>query len=301
MSGNEGVRTLFPTLSVVSKWLQKKTFKEDTQRMIGRFFILLLLTVSTVLPLAQGTPNSDRHAPTFVEKVSLDWDHSGVPTTFTLSYQHRTDGAGDSDRLVINRKGNNPWILLNNDDAWTTLVTVASPQLIHRNLVSSKRMLFVSSGAGPKVHIYLILKGGGYGCCVGSLTVITPGEDGAPKIVFHAVEHLLQDILLLPDGSGIALIGQSSDAEARAQKNAESYNPYRVYIIMADQPARYDLERSKAYNIEHYCEWAGPTYNEKFIAVNVDPGQFGATHCRAMTEAQFNAYREKHTAQFPEE
>jgi len=118
-------------------------------------------------------------------------------------------------------------------------------------------------------------------------------------MVFHAVEHLLGEVLPLPGGDGIALIGQPSDAEARALKNAASYDPYRVYIIEGDQPSRYDLERSRAYNIKYYCEWAGPTYNEKYIAVNVDPGQWGAGHCRAMTEAQFSTYREKHPAQFP--
>jgi hypothetical protein len=266
--------------------------------MKARFLISLLLTAS--ISLAQGTPSSDLHAPTFVEKVTLDWDHSGTPTTFTLSYQHRTDGAGDADRLVINRKGNKPWIWLNKEDEWTTLSSDFGPKLVSMNLLSSKRMLFVRSGTGPDAHIYLILRGGGYGCCVGSLTVLTPSKDGTPKIVFYAEEHLLQDILPLPDGTGISLVGQPSDDEGLAD-NAESYDPYRVYVIKADQPARYDLEQSKAITIKDYCEWAGPTYNEKFIAVNIDAGKWGAEHCRAMTEAQFGAYREKHPEQFPNE
>jgi hypothetical protein len=261
--------------------------------MKARFLIFLLLTTS--ISLAQGTPRSDLHAPTFVEKVTLDWDHSGTPTTFTLSYQHRTYGDGDADRLVINRKGNNPWIWLNKEDEWTTLSSDFGPKLISMNLLSSKRMLFVRSGTGPNVHIYLILRGGGYGCCVGSLTVLTPSEDGTPKIVFHAKEHLLQDILPLPDGSGIALVGQPSDSEGRAD-NAGSYDPYRVYVIKANQTAHYDLEQSKEYTINNYCEWAGPTYNEKFIAVTVDPGKRGAGHCRAMTEKQYDTYYAKQHA-----
>lgn len=262
-----------------------------------RYFIFLLVVASTNLASAQETSNSNLHAPTIVEKVYLDWDHSGTLSTFTLYYQHRKDGVGDTDRLVIDRKGNKPWILLNKDDEWTPLSTDFTPTLLSKNLLSSKRMLFVHSGTGPEAHIYLILRGGGYGCCVGSLTVLTPGEDGTPKIVFHAVEHLLQDILPLPNGTGITLVGQPSDAEGRTE-NSESYDPYRVYIIEADKPASYDLERSKAYTIKHYCEWAGPTYNEKFIAVTVDPGKWGAGHCRTMTETQFNAYRDKHPTQF---
>jgi hypothetical protein len=266
--------------------------------MKSRYFIFLLLAALTTLAFAQGKPNSGLHAPTFVEKISLDWDHSGTLSTFTLSYQHRTDGAGDTDRLVIDRKGNKPWILLNNDDAWTTLSTDLIPKVLSKNIINSKRMLFVSSGTGPEAHIYLILRGGGYGCCVGSLTVLTPSEDGTPKIVFHAVEHLLQDIIPLPDGTRIALVGQPSDAEGRT-KNSESYDPYRVYILEADKPARYDLERSKAYTIKNYCEWAGATYNEKFVAVTIDPGKWGAGHCRAMNEKQFGSYLDKHPTRFP--
>ncbi len=261
--------------------------------MKGRYSIILLLAALTATAFAQGESNSDLHPPTLVEKVFLDWDHSGTLSTFALSYQHRTDGAGDADRLVIHRKGNKPWILLNKDDEWTTLSTDLGPKVLAMNLLNSRRMLFVRSGSVPGARIYLILRGGGYGCCVGSLTVLTPNDDGTPKVVFHAVEHELQDILQLPDGTGIALVGQPSDSEALGD-NAGSYDPYRVYVIKADQPARYDLERSKAYTIENYCEWAGPTYSEKFIAVNVDPGQWGAGHCRAMTQAQFDAYREKH-------
>jgi hypothetical protein len=263
-----------------------------------RLLMFILLVTLTAPSFAQARSNSGRQAPTLVEKVSFDWDRSGTATTFTLSYQHRTDGAGDADQLVINSKRNKPWILLNNDDAWTTLTTEIPPQLLHKNLVTSKRMLFVSSGTGPEAPIYLILKGGGYGCCVGSLSVLTPGENGSPKVVFHAVEHLLADILPLPDGYGIALVGQSSDAEGRALKNASSYDPYRIYIIEADQPAHYDLARSKVYTVEHYCEWAGPNYNEKFIAVNIEPGQWGAGHCRTMTELQFKTYRKKNLTQF---
>jgi hypothetical protein len=231
------------------------------------------------------------HTPqVLVERLSFDWNHSGLPATFTLSFQHRTDGAGDADRLVIYRKGSKPWILLNNDDEWGPTVADDLPTRLRKNLVTSKRLFFVSAGSAPDARIYLILRGGGYGCCVGSLTVLTPGVEGTPKVVFHAVEHLFQDILPLSDHPGIALVGQPSDSEGRAA-NAESYDPYRVYILEGDQPARFDLTRSKAYTVRHYCQWAGPTYNEKFVAVNVDPGQWGAGHCHTMTEAQFNAPR----------
>jgi hypothetical protein len=268
--------------------------------MKARLLLPLLLLVSGEVMFTQSTSTKEIHSPAFVERASLDWNHAGKPTTFTLTYRHRTDGAGDSDRLVIRRQGSKPWILVNKDDEWTALKTEIPPALLRKNLVSSDRMLFIRSGPAADARTYLILKGGGYGCCVGSLTVITPGQDGTPKVVFHAVEHLLGEILLQPGGDSIALVGQPSDAEARALKNAESYDPYRIYVIEGYHQARFDLEQSKAYSVEHYCEWAGPTYNEKFIAVSVDSDRFGAGHCRAMTETQFNAYRTKHPTQFPE-
>lgn len=279
--------------------LQGESPEVQNTQMKGRSIAVLLLMIFGAELLSEAISANALNSPDFAEEVSLDWNHSGTPTTFTLSFQHRTDGAGDSDRLSIQRPGSKQWILLNNDDEWTPLITEIPPVLLRKNLVQSTRMLFISSGAQPKARIYLILKGGGYGCCVGSLTVIAPGADGTPKVVFHAVEHLLQDILLQPDRAGIALVGQPSDAEARTQENAASYDPYRIYILQGDQPAHYDLEKSKGYTVKHYCQWAGPTYNEKFVAVNMNQGQSGAGHCRTMTEAQFDAYRTKHSAQFP--
>jgi hypothetical protein len=261
---------------------------------------LLLFAALGSLLSAQSPEGSDRHAPTFVERVTLDWDHSGIPATFTLSFQNRNSGVdGDADRLVVSRQGQKPWILLNNDDEWTVVRRRASQSMLRKNLISSKRMLFFRSGTTPEARAYLILLGGGYGCCVGSVTVLTAGQDGMPKVVFHAAEHELQDIQPLPDQDGILLIGQPSDAEAVALRNAESYDPFRIYVIEGDQRARYDLERSKAYTTENYCEWAGSVYNENFVAVNIDSHLYGKGHCKTMTKEQFSAYREKHAAQFP--
>jgi hypothetical protein len=237
-------------------------------------------------------------APKVVERLSFDWDHSGKPTNFALYFQNRNDGMGDADRLVIQAKNRQPWILINRDDEWGPGVADDLPSSEKKNLVSSKRLFFVSIGQVSGARSYLVLKGAGYGCCVGSLTVLTPAKDGTPKVVFHAPEHLLREIVPLPDETGVALIGQPSDAEARSTKDSESYDPYRVYVIRGDIPARYDLAKSKDYTIKNYCEWAGPEYNERFVAVNVDSGQYGAGHCRTMTENQFDAYRKKHPAQF---
>ncbi|MGD0736068.1 MAG: hypothetical protein ABR976_13020 [Terracidiphilus sp.] len=108
----------------------------------------------------------------------------------------------------------------------------------------------------------------------------------------------MAEVLPEPGGDGITLIGQASDSEARTTRNSESYNPYRAYVIKGDNLSQYDLERSKAYTLKNDCEWVGPVYNEKFIAVNVDPDQWGAGHCRTMTEAQFQTFQEKHPSQF---
>lgn len=155
-------------------------------------------------------------------------------------------------------------------------------------------MLFVSSSEAKKGRVYLILKGGGYGCCEGSLTVITPDNHGSQKVVFHAGEQLISDISLLPGGMGIEMIAKSTLSEARSD-TAESYDPFRIYIIEGDKPARYDLEDSKEYTIQHYCEWAGPNYNEKFVAVGDGSGGMGARHCHILSEAKFEALPVKQT------
>ena len=265
-------------------------------KMIRLFCALLLSSLAGNWIAAQ-----EHQPPRLVERLCFDWDHSGTPTRFSLySRTGKYGDQGDSDRLVIVAMNRKPWILLNNDDEWGPFVIddLAIPR--RKNLVGSKRLFFLSAGQAADARIYLILKGGGYGCCVGSLWVLTQGADGAPKLVFHATEHLLQDILPLSEGSGIVLVGQPSDAEARTLKNAESYDPYRVYVLDSDHPARYDLDRSKAYTIEHYCDWAGPKYDEHYIAVSVVPGQFGAGKCRTMTGAQFGAYMQKYPSQFPQ-
>jgi hypothetical protein len=261
--------------------------------MIRALMLLIAMGLSGPILIAQTSVK-----PTLVEKIEFDWDHSGSPAQFSLYFQNRSDSLGDADQLTIRSKGHQPWTLANKDDAWGPAVVDDIPKSKRENLVKSKRLFFVRAGHTAEARIYLVLKGAGYGCCVGSSTVLTPDRDGMPKIVFHDSEHLLQDIYPLPDESGLVLVGQPSDDEARATKNAASYDPYRVYILNSDQPAIYDLKQSKEYTIAHYCEWAGPKYNEKFVAVNVDSEQYGVGHCKTMTEAQFDDYYEKHKSHF---
>ena len=47
------------------------------------------------------------------------------------------------------------------------------------------------------------------------------------------------------------MIGKSTDSEARATGNAQVYDPYRIYLVIAGAPARYDLDLSKAYTERH--------------------------------------------------
>jgi hypothetical protein len=231
-----------------------------------------------------------------VEQIDFDWNHSGKPTRFVLSSQLE-DSEGAPDTLTIHTPGMKPVVLSNRDDTWGSFARF-TPKLKSNNMVASKRLLFIASGHNSMARIYLILVGNGYGCCVGSLTVLTPDKNGAPHTVFHQSEHLLIDIRPLEDASGIELIAQSSMSEAWATINAESYDPYRVYILTADNPARYDLQLSKAYTIAHYCQWVGPDYNEKFGAIQIGDGP---SNCRTMTREQFETYAAKHPKQFPQE
>ena len=122
-------------------------------------------------------------------------------------------------------------------------------------------------------------------------------KNGSTLIVFHENEQLLTDIRPLEDVTGIQLIAKSSDSEAWAVKNAESYDPYRIYLLRGTSPAKYDLQLSKVYTVAHYCQWAGPDYNEKFGAIQISNG---ASNCKTMTKGQFESYAAKHPARFPQ-
>ena len=157
-----------------------------------------------------------------------------------------------------------------------------------------KRLYFFSSGSQANARVYLILEGAISGCCSGSLTILTPGEDGKPKIVFH--ESSYEAAALTPiDEDNWKLIGRSTDSEAWAAKNAQSYDPYRVYLFRGSVAAAYDPALSKAYTESHYCQWHGPTYDEHFAAVGPPTG---ADHCREMSREAFTGYQEKHPKLF---
>jgi hypothetical protein len=117
----------------------------------------------------------------------------------------------------------------------------------------------------------------------------------SPKVVFSAEQFWIDRVMPLQDRRGIQLIGKPTDSEARAERNASVYNPYAVYQIVGDSQAIYDLELSKAYTVDHYCEWAGPRYNEKLVAVRK---QGSSATCRVLTDAQFTEYAAQHPKEF---
>jgi hypothetical protein len=231
-----------------------------------------------------------------VERVDLDWDHSGKPTRFALSTQ-LPDSAPYPDSLTIQRLGIKPFLLRNKEGGWGKFETL-SPLLKHRNMVSTQHMFFIAAGTYDNARIYLILIGEGSGCCVGSVTVLTPDKDGIPLTVFRENQQLLYDVRPFEDATGIRLIAKSSDSEAWALINAQTYDPFRIYLLRDTSPAKYDLELSKAYTIAHYCQWVGPNYNEKFGAIQISDG---VSNCRTMTREQFSRYAAKHPKHFPQE
>lgn len=263
---------------------------------------LLVLGIVCVLALASRstarTARAQQANPTprkVVEQISFDWNHSGTLTTFTLSGPTAADDPSGANRLVIKPKQGPSRVFRNPDDVWSA---ITSPALKRQNLVpSSKRLVFIAAGENPDARIYLILVGAGLGCCVGSLDVLTAGPDGTPHSVFHSEQHLLEAVVPLEDGSGIELIGQQSDSEARALINAQSYDPYRVYLINGAKAAKYNRSLSKTYTEAHYCEWRGPSYNERFVAVGRTTG---ARACHTMSEAAFERYILLHPKQFPQ-
>lgn len=217
-----------------------------------------------------------------IEKVSFDWSHSGKPTRFTLLGANLDGEFGGASRLeILTGQGRRQTFKIQ-DDVWGKIET---PGLKRQNLVpSAKRMVFVAEGKAPDARTYLILIGIGDSCCDGAVDVLTVGSNGWALSVFHAKEQFLHDVVSLGEGRGIELVGQSGGSEARALKNAQSYDPFRVYLIAGEGLAQYSLELSKAYTEEHYCQWHGPKYDERFVAVGPVTG---AKNCRVMTNAKF--------------
>jgi hypothetical protein len=266
------------------------------------FLTVLTATICTVPVVALGgcgsTSSAQQNNLSLVERTRFDWDHSGTQTTFSLFRSQTSRRDGEADRLIISRTGKRSWSLTNRDDVWAPLSETELSRSRTQNLVpTSKRLLFVSASSTSAAHVYLILKGAVSGCCVGSLTILTPGDDGKPKVVFHASNHLIAAIIPTDDGNALRIIGQSSDSEARALKNAQSYDPYRVYLLQGDRAAKYDLDLSKAYTLSHYCQWHGPKYDERFVAVGPPTG---SDHCRVMTDQEFGVFQQKHPQLFPE-
>ena len=260
----------------------------------------LILCSSLAMPLeAQQTPVSAKQVPHphLIEKTAFDWNHSGKMSTFSLLREEGQDGY-TTDRLVIATPGAKRWSLSSHDDGqWATISEAGLSHLNRLNLVpTSKHFLFVSLGSADS-DVYLILKGKDFGCCVGSLTVVALDEHRQPRVVFHASSHLLADLIPTADNQSLEMIGQSSDSEARALKNAQSYDPYRVYLLHDDRVVEYDAALSKAYTLANYCQWHGPKYDERFVAVGPTTG---ATHCRVLSESDFDMFRQKHPALFPE-
>jgi hypothetical protein len=241
--------------------------------------------------VSQGTS-----LPRIVQELALDWDFSGETTHFSL--ERRSDeGLGEADRLIIRRKDRAPWVLNSGDDSWRTIVTAGKQKVSFENQHVVKSALikepnltywrqesfFLTVGAmGPR-RTYLVLIGAGFGCCNGQVTILTPNENGVPAKVFSLTEFALSQIVASEGGTGIKIIGRSSDSESWG-KNAESYDPYRIYLVTNDKPAVYSKTLSKAYTETHYCPWVGPDYNEKYAAVTTPKG------CRTMTEEQFRVY-----------
>lgn len=266
------------------------------------FHTARVVAICTVLVVALGgsasiasAQQNDSH---LVERTRFDWDHSGTPTIFSLIRSQISKTGGETNRLIISRTGKQSWSFANRDDVWAPLSETELSRFRKQNLVpTSKRFLFVSASSTGDAHVYLILKGAVSGCCVGSLTILTPGDDRKPKVVFHASNHLITAIIPTDDKNALQIIGQSSDSEARALKNAQSYDPFRVYLLQSDHAAEYNLELSKAYTVSHYCQWHGPKYDERFVAVGPPTG---SDHCRVMTDQEFGLFQQKHPQFVPE-
>lgn len=256
--------------------------------------LLLGLSLAFILQDSARAQRASPSTPKLVQKLRVDWDYSGKPTVFSLFYQDRNGGDGVADSIQISREGLKPWILVNRYDEWEKIAPSPGP-IIRRahGQINTDESFFISTGH-EKSPVYLFLRGVGYGCCVGSLTILMAGAS-SPKILFSAEEFLIESVLPLENGNGVQFVGKSSLSEARATKNAESYDPYQVFHIDGAANATYDLQLSKVYSTDHYCEWAGSKYNENLVAVGKP---VSSSTCHVMTEERFTDYLHRHPGEF---
>jgi hypothetical protein len=269
------------------------TFRALRSFPIWRYLLVVIFTLSSILSVAFAA------SPKTIEQVSFDWDHSGKPTLFTLSCTPTPRAYEDANRLTIKSADQPAWSVNDLDDNWGPLtprdVFISKKHLseiLRQSLVpSSKRLLFIASGHMPSSRVYLLLVGNN-----GSLTVLTSGDHGKPRITFRSNHQLLEAVLPLKSGNGIEIVGQSAASEAWALQHAQSYDPFRAYRIEGTQPANYDLSDSESYTIAHYCQWHGPTYDERFGAIG---DATGASHCRVMSRSRWMVYLNRHRNLFP--
>lgn len=153
------------------------------------------------------------------------------------------------------------------------------------------RTFSVAAGPGAAAPVYLVktVDGGDSG---DSLTIWAKDRAGHSQKVFTAETFLLEKVVAMKDGSGVIVIGKSSDSEGWAP-HAASYDPYHIYRIVGAAPAYYDLASSRDYTQAHYCPWKGPQYDENYGAVQITD-----TVCRTMTRAEFDAYAKLHPERF---
>lgn len=243
---------------------------------------LVLLAVMLVVFFL---PTPGQQAWEQVEVLRYDWHGSGKPFTFILDVPKNWNVGGDFSRLRIQLKGGRVFVL-QNKDGWTKLDEQdVATQLLRKNLVQSRHLLFVPDGSDPRKPPLLFLFGWPYGSSPGSLHALRL-EEGTPRVIFFRKEYSLTDFTDL-NGDGIPEIVGKKCLSQEWGSGFLTYDPFTVYTLprRGAKSAQLSIPLSKQYNLQHYYGWAGPNCSEE-IAIVLHPPKGGKPFIMKAREAE---------------
>ncbi len=137
--------------------------------------------------------------------------------------------------------------------------------LLKHDALQSKYVFASRSLTGLSGEPLLVVFGWAFASDPGSIRVIGLNPAGDPVLLLSDDTFELTGIRTGKDKS-VQLIGRPSLSEQLGNCSI-TYDPYAVYQLSPSNPAgfKYSVALSKAYNLNHYYGWAGPTYREDVI------------------------------------
>lgn len=214
-----------------------------------------------------------------VETTQYDWNRDGQLYTFILDIPKGWNRGGDYSRLRIFAP-NGRCFTFEDNGGLATLADSLSPNwvnphltdLLKKNPVKSRYLLFLPVNSNPEKPLLLFMVGWAYGSSPGSLHVVAL-DKGIPRQILYQEEFQFEDYADL-NGDGFPEIVGAPCFSQEWDGDLLTYDPYWVYSLPSSGTGRAQLSipLSKKYNLEHYYGWAGPNCSEKLAVVLHPPG-----------------------------